>query len=146
MIRYELKDKERQAAFEKALPGFDEKLQTACKYQYGDGSCCVTMQLEAYKGILISNLIFIDKDAIAAKEVYDPKKWNSYPEVTPPEGVWMRVEGVRTSGFHVRDGAIFLRGDWYWRLPRASDPNAHCARLDNQDVERFRPWTEEDEE
>lgn len=31
MIRYELKDKERQAALEKALPGFDEALQRACK-------------------------------------------------------------------------------------------------------------------
>lgn len=31
MIRYELKDKERQAALEKALPGFADALQRACK-------------------------------------------------------------------------------------------------------------------
>lgn len=24
---------------------------------------------------------------------YDPNAWNSYPEVTPPEGVLMRIEG-----------------------------------------------------
>ena len=31
MTRYELKDKERQSALEKALPGFGEALQRACK-------------------------------------------------------------------------------------------------------------------
>lgn len=140
MIRYELKDKERQAAFEKALPGFDEKLQTACEYQYGDGSCCVTMQLEAYKGILISNLIVIDKDAIAAKEVYDPKKWNKYPEVTPPEGVWMRCEGETANGRIIRDAAIFLRGKWRWW-----EVGPDAGMLVTFDIKRFRPWDEEKE-
>ena len=137
MIRYELKDKERQAAFEKALPGFDENLQTACEYQYGDGSCCVIMQPEAYKGILISNLIVIDKDAIAAKEVYDPKKWNSYPEVTPPEGVLMRIEGqyAQRPELEYYGALMYLEGAWHF---------ADTVEIaDNVIVERFRPWDEE---
>lgn len=139
MFRYELKDKERQAAFEKALPGFDKALQTACEYQYGDGSCCVTMQPEAYKGILISNLIVIDKDAIAAKEVYDPKKWNSYPAVKPPIGVPMRIE-YKTSKGHI-GGILALFFDGMWR--RCTPEGTACFLTLDRDVKRFRPWDDE---
>lgn len=31
-------------------------------------------------------------DMLEEVREYDPHKWNEYPEVTPPEGVWMRVE------------------------------------------------------
>lgn len=31
-------------------------------------------------------------DMLEEVREYDPTKWNNYPEVEPPEGVWMRVE------------------------------------------------------
>lgn len=31
-------------------------------------------------------------DMVEKVREYDPHNWNEYPEVTPPEGVWMRVE------------------------------------------------------
>ena len=31
-------------------------------------------------------------DMLEEVREYDPHKWNNYPEVEPPEGVWMRVE------------------------------------------------------
>ena len=31
-------------------------------------------------------------DMLEEVREHDPTKWNTYPEVTPPEGVWMRVE------------------------------------------------------
>lgn len=31
-------------------------------------------------------------DMLEEVREYDPHNWNEYPEVTPPEGVWMRVE------------------------------------------------------
>ena len=31
-------------------------------------------------------------DMLEEVREYDPHKWNEYPEVTPPEGVWMRCE------------------------------------------------------
>lgn len=34
----------------------------------------------------------ITSDMLEEVQEYDPTKWNNYPEVEPPEGVWMRVE------------------------------------------------------
>lgn len=31
-------------------------------------------------------------DMLEEVQEYDPHAWNSFPEVEPPEGVWMRVE------------------------------------------------------
>lgn len=31
-------------------------------------------------------------DMLEEVQEYDPHAWNKYPEVEPPEGVWMRVE------------------------------------------------------
>ena len=33
-------------------------------------------------------LVFEEDDV----EEYNPKGWNNYPDVTPPDGVWMRTE------------------------------------------------------
>ena len=149
MIRYELKDKERQAAFEKVLPGFDEALQQACAQRNGELEVGACVGLEHFqistqwcKGEWTLALPTVDLEVIGK---YDSKKWNKFPEVTPPEGVWMRVEGDRARGFHVKHGAIFLRGEWYWRIPRPSDPDPACAQIDRREVERFRPWDEEEE-
>jgi hypothetical protein len=71
---------------------------------------------------------------------YDPHKWNEYPEVTPPEGVLMRVE--------CRDGRkacakyrLFIEGGSWCDVNGGAWPEAY-----SQSVARFRPWDEEDEE
>ena len=143
MIRYELKDKEHQAALEKALPGFSEELQARCAWAFEDEenyvgvSHCDGVQ---HPGFYWE--VDVPKEQIEVIGKYDSKKWNKFPEVTPPEGVWMRVEGDRARGFHVKHGAIFLRGEWYWRIPQPSDPSPACAQIDRREVERFRPWDE----
>lgn len=68
---------------------------------------------------------------------YDPDSWNNYPEVTPPEGVWMRVEASALDDFGEKlivkfFGAFYVEGAW-----RSS--------VDIKDWEtfrifRFRPW------
>ncbi len=146
MIRYELKDKERQAALEKAFPGFGADLQSTCECEFDDRFCHVSVRLSNCGGVVYDSAVDIMKSAICTERAYDPKAWNKFPEVTPPEGVWMRVEGDRAKHFHVKHGAIFLRGEWYWRIPRPSDPNPACAQIDRREVERFRPWDEEGEE
>ena len=150
MIRYELKDKERQAALEKALPGFKEECQRACERLDGhlDEGMPVTfsnIKSDADSWTRNEWSLLIPANNLEVIEEYDPKGWNRFPEVTPPEGVWMRVEGNRAKVFHVKHGAIFLRGEWYWRIPRPSDPSPACAQIDRREVERFRPWDEEKE-
>ena len=70
----------------------------------------------------------------------DPHKWNEYPEVTPPEGVLMRVE--------CRDGRkacakyrLFIEGGSWCDINGGAWPEAY-----SQDVKRFRPWDEDEED
>lgn len=138
MTRYELKDSGRQAALEKALPGFEEALQSYCKDQFSDPTDFVNVAIGNGKGWGYECLVGIQKNAILVKETYDPKKWNKYPEVTPPEGVWMRCEGETANGRIIRDAAIFLRGKWRWW-----EVGPDAGMLVTFDIKRFRPWDEE---
>lgn len=136
MIRYRLKDQERQTALEKIFPGFGEALQAACEDEYGDSTRYVEMQLSDCNGIFFNDETVINKDAITTEEVYDPHAWNRFPEVTPPEGVWMRCEG------HDQDTGMLLRAALvfdgkHWKEPRG-DTYWLCT------VERFRPWDDEE--
>lgn len=65
---------------------------------------------------------------------YDPNDWNPYPEVTPPEGVLMRVEFVY-DGILRRNCAIFENGAWYIAADRKA---LYDFTIDN--VKRYRPW------
>lgn len=136
MIRYELKDKERQAALEKIFPGFGEALQAACKDEYGDSTNYVEVQLDDCGGIFFNDEAAIYKDAITTKEVYDPCHWNNYPEVTPPEGEWMRVEVLTLNGIPIRK-AMFYKGGRWGQYPL--DP----GEVVNNRL-RFRPWNDEE--
>lgn len=65
-------------------------------------------------------------------EEYDPNDWNNFPEVTPPEGVWMRVETDMGFGFKAR----FQFGNW---LDNRNDIIGPKDGIDGT-VIRFRPW------
>ena len=136
MTRYELKNKERQDALEKALPGFEEALQNGCKDQFSDPTDFVNVAIGNGKGWGYECLVGIQKNAILVKETYDTHAWNDYPEVTPPEKVWMRIEMLsQDGGLKTRDVAFYKAGRWC-KFP-----------LDNGEVIlgrlRFRPWDEE---
>lgn len=63
---------------------------------------------------------------------YNPKGWNNYPDVTPPESVMMRVDCFNESGLLIHS----CRGYW----------NGQCwmtwngYKLDDTQTIRFRPW------
>ena len=85
----------------------------------------------------------ITPDMIEEVREYDPHKWNDFPEVEPPEDVWMRVERCvdgRTYHFAARYVPVGDSEDYEW----LSEANLSI------DVDRFRPWDdpdgEEDEE
>lgn len=94
-------------------------------------------RLSQWKGhghpILLCSLIFSESEIEKFQE-YNPKEWNKFPDVRPPEGVLMRVEcgnGKKTCAkFHTfGDGACWCEQNGS-ALPMAY----------SNDVKRFRPW------
>lgn len=142
MIRYELKDKERQAALEKALPVFKKMFQHACENhrpEYFDEHKSVAVFYSTADGTWGSGewMIELPTDDIEVIKEYDPNKWNNYPEVTPPEGVLMRIEGqyAKRPELEYYGALMYLEGAWHF---------ADTVEIaDNVIVERFRPWDEE---
>lgn len=142
MIRYELKDKERQAALEKALPVFKKMLQHACENhrpEYFDEHKSVAVFYSTVDGTWGSGewMIELPTDDIEVIKEYDPNKWNNYPEVTPPEGALMRVEGqyAKRPELEYYGALMYLEGAWHF---------ADTVEIaDNVIVERFRSWDEE---
>lgn len=139
MIRYALKNRERQAAWEKAFPGFGDALQAACDEQFDDKFSYVRVRLICARILYCDGMLNIKKKAIRTKEGYDPNAWNNYPEVTPPEGVPLRCEGLHVdTGYKFRAALQFAHGEFRFECGFRMLPNTR--------VERFRPWDEEGEE
>lgn len=67
---------------------------------------------------------------------YNPHGWNDFPDVEPPEGVWMRVEW--------REGGELRRG--VARYVAWGDTNEYVWMDQGiiKDVDRFRPWEDEE--
>lgn len=80
------------------------------------------------------SMLLYDHEIEAIQE-YTPKDWNNYPDVTPPEGVLMRIERKRFGGV-LRDCAIFDHGEWFLTV----DDEATEESVTFDDVVRFRQW------
>ena len=78
-------------------------------------------------------------DMLEEVQEYDPHAWNSFPEVEPPEGVWMRVEW-REGVVHHRAVARYEAWGGGKEFVWVSD-----KRIIRK-VDRFRPRDEEDKE
>lgn len=142
MKRYELKDKSRQAALEKALPGFKEALQRAYEYSEdglkGNSRMVSSRFAENPEPFNWEWAISLPTSDLEIIEEYDPHAWNSYPEVTPPEGVLMRIEGqyAKRPELEYYGALMYLEGAWHF---------ADTVEIaDNVIVERFRPWNDEE--
>lgn len=143
MIRYELKDRECQAAFEKAQPGFGRALQAACKKEFDDEFSYVCVRLNR-GGIFCDDEVSIRKTAIHTKGTYNPRAWNKFPEVTPPEDISLRCEGHdRDTGRPFRAILRYLDGGFCFD---STDPRYYRSLFPGMVIDRFRPWDEEGEE
>lgn len=136
MIKYTLKNTRIRVGLELAFPSFDKALQTACEKEFDDTSEYVRVPLDDDEDVFVEHQVKIRKSAIHAKAMYNPYEWNEYPNVTPPEKVWMRIEMISQDGrIKTRDVAFYRAGRWC-KFP-----------LDNGEVIlgrlRFRPWDEE---
>lgn len=96
-MRYRLKDRELQRKLDEATDGeFSRRLQTDRERM--DGMIligCMGMiedrRRHNHTKLQRMTLCFA-LDEIEEVAEYDPHGWNDFPEVEPPEGVWMRVE------------------------------------------------------
>ena len=151
-MKYRLKDRELQkklddisdGAFSKALDistqrlidvykqdGLDFNLDTDRVFVDFGNDVKVCTQQKQFRACF-------EPGTIEARKEYNPKAWNRFPDVTPPEGVLMRVEmsngGKACALFHhFSDGASWCHPDGGC-LPKAY---SDC-------VTRFRPWDDEE--
>lgn len=65
---------------------------------------------------------------------YNPNNWNNYPDVTPPEGVLMRVETTTGSKFCGYYHTFAEGGCWCY------EDGTVCPEALSKSVERYRPW------
>jgi len=133
-MTFRLKDKNLQVQLDALSDGdFSKRLQHA---NHDDGMIFVEFgeKLESPGFDLHRfNLAFFD-DEVKEIHRYNPHGWNAFPEVEPPEGVWMRCEtDVNAIEHKIRHIAKFDGREWRDYLSKQVV------------VHRFRPWDEDDE-
>ena len=144
-MKYRLKNRELQRKLDELSAGdFTNSLQEACSSNVKCAGYVISfgpIYRRIQNGERPKFSAHIHKDEI---EQYDEEcsysSWNKYPEVEPPEDVWMRC--VMTDIHHnnriVRVGAKFSAGAWRDHEGVAFEPRFR--------VDKFKSWDEEDEE
>lgn len=154
-MKYRLKDRELQRKLDEATDGeFSRRLQNDRERM--DGMIligCMGMiedrRRHNHTKLQRMTLCFATDEIEEVRE-YDPRAWNDYSKVNPPEGVLMRVEchdGSKACAqlrFFEREG--FCRPEGLW----CDIDGTPWPIADSDAVVRFRPWDdpdgEEDEE
>lgn len=141
MTKYRLKDQELQKHLDAISDGdFSRQIEGHLQHIKGRGTTDADYRLffgelpGRYEIVNRFSMLLYEHE-IEVFEEYDPNDWNSYPDVTPPEGVLMRVE-FEFEGILRRNCAIFENGAWYL----TAEGKADYDRLTLDDVKRFRPW------
>lgn len=148
-MKYRLKDRELQKKLDEISKGDLSDALEVC-------SAAVASALKKGKsttiwfGVQPQLSLEIASDMLEEVREYDPRAWNDYSKVNPPEGVLMRVEchdGSKACAqlrFFEREG--FCRPEGLW----CDIDGTPWPIADSDAVVRFRPWDdpdgEEDEE
>lgn len=121
-MKYKLKDHELQKKLDDISSGaflFSEALNEACEgiSDFSLTACPpIRVSFGQTPGLSHAYEVYFNPDQIEKVPEYNPHAWNRFPEVTPPEGVWMRCEWlasikseyslvvVRTIARYVADG------------------------------------------
>lgn len=129
-MTWHLKDKQLEEKLIGLCSDFLEALNNSVYSKRKDENyILVSFDREKLGNYLNGNELLFWMDELEEVHDYNPKAWNEYPKVKPPEGIPMRVE---TDKF--RDCAIFKDGCWQSEM--FGKPN---GRFYNE-VYRFRPW------
>lgn len=135
MSKYRLKDQELQKKLDEITDGdFSECLEKGAVDQFCRvGSIGVTCGRFGCNGHPRLKIDFYLHEYEELKE-YNPNDWNSYPDVTPPEGVLMRVETTTGSKFCGYYHTFAEGGCWCYQ------DGTVCSEATSKSVERYRPW------
>lgn len=140
-MRYRLKDKELQQKLDELSDGdFSKQLALNYKRICSDLEFLMQITLWFCKSEGPLHALEITPDMLEEVREYDPHGWNDFPEVEPPEGVLMRVEwreGVELRRGVARYVAWGDNKEFVWMGERG---------IIIRQVDRFRPWDEEDKE
>lgn len=136
-MKYRLKDRELQRKLDEISDGdFSRQLASNKKRIFAELNFLKQMILWFRKSEGPFHALMITPDMLEEVREYDPRAWNDYSKVNPPEGVWMRCEtDVNAIEHKIRHVAKFDGREWRDYLSKQVV------------VHRFRPWDNpEDEE
>lgn len=129
MTTYRLRDRKLQQKLDELSHGaFSEMMKTMSKFMATKSTTHVQLGESRFT-------VTLHKQDFEISPEYNPNAWNVYPDVTPPEGVWMRTEHrdeTDPPGILRKVGAVFQDGAW-----RNSTGEAYPSYIR---VKRFRPW------
>lgn len=139
MAKYKLKDRSLQIPLDLISSGeFSEVLRSGIEFDK-DGFAVVTFGSSKHdnnKALITGKFtVTLHKSEVIKLAEYDPTKWNRYPEVTPPENEWMRVEQWSNNRCRLI-GGIFRDGKWYCK----QDVGGQYLEATLDNVDQFRPW------
>lgn len=138
MTKYRLKDQELQKHLDAISGGEFTATIESGSFEFDEDDMAVVTFGSAMHGTEIiagKFSVILDKNETYELAKYNPNNWNNYPDVTPPEGVLMRVEFIY-DGILRRNCAIFENGAWHI----TAEGKADYDHLTLDDVKRFRPW------
>lgn len=135
MTKYRLKDQELQKKLDEITDGdFSECLEKGAVDQFCRvGSIGVTCGRFGCNGHPRLKIDFYLHEYEELKE-YNPNDWNSYSDVTPPEGVLMRVETTTGSKFCGYYHTFAEGGCWCY------EDGTVCPEAISKSVKRYRTW------
>ena len=127
MTTYRLRDRKLQQKLDELSNGaFSEMLKTMGKFLAQKQATNVQLGESRFTVTLF-------KEDLEIAPEYNPNDWNAYPDVTPPEGVWMRAEvQYKNENRIYRCAAIFKDGKWCGCTGSPFSPSNR--------IKRYRPW------
>lgn len=135
-MRVRLKDRELQRRLDALVPpdGFTRALNDVQGWECTNRSGSEWIEVRLWFGRLSYRLPLTEVEMI---DDYVPTIWNAFPEVEPPEGVWMQVE-IADSDCGYK--AMFVEGQWIdgrgGEIFGGPDDRVGPAGR----IARFRPW------
>jgi hypothetical protein len=142
-MKYRLKDQELQRHLDAISDGdFSRQIEGNLQNIKGRGTTDADYrlffgELPGRYEIVNRFSILLYEHEIEVFEEYDPNDWNNFPEVTPPDGVLMRVETVGGDTFR---GYFHTFPDGVGRWCCVCFTPRHMPLHETEKVKRYRPW------
>lgn len=137
MTKYRLKDQELQKHLDAISGGEFTATIESGSFEFDEDDMAVVTFGSAMHGTEIiagKFAVILDKNETYELAKYNPNNWNNYPDVTPPEGVLMRVETTTGSKFCGYYHTFAEGGCWCYQ------DGTVCSEATSKSVERYRPW------